>query len=71
MYATEALILVAKSTFTPMDEFDRECFSGVESEEALISHGDEFSVILDGTKICVINHDGEESIFEVGENIFA
>ncbi len=73
--AAEVLRLVALSNFRKMDRYDREAFSGVESDEALIHGADErdegYTIILDGERICLIDEWGYESQFYLGANIFA
>jgi hypothetical protein len=73
--AADALRLIAKATFRPMDSYDRNCYSGVESDTAMIHYADEsdesYIIILDGDLICLIDIDGVEAQFHLGENIFA
>jgi hypothetical protein len=82
--AADALRLIAKATFRPMDSYDHSCYGGVESANcyggvesanALIHYADEsdesYVIILDGNRICLIDVDGVESQFHLSENIFA
>ena len=78
MTAAEVLRLIAKTEFRKMNRYDREAFSGVESDDALIGHNlviddDEaqYTIILDGERICLIDEWGYESQFQLGANIFA
>ena len=75
MKAFEVLALVARSEFRPMDSYDREAFAGTNSPNPLIHYADEagekYTIILDGDKICLINQDGEEFQFLLGEEVFA
>jgi hypothetical protein len=69
MNAMQALALVARSTFRPMDAYDREAFAGVESPNALIHYADQFceiyTIVLDDNKICLIDENGEETRFQL------
>jgi hypothetical protein len=56
--ATEALALIARSTFSPMDEADYEAFAGVEQENCLMAETDEFIIILDGSVAQFLEIDG-------------
>jgi hypothetical protein len=73
MTPTQVLALVARSTFRPLDSYDHDSFAGVEAYDALIHYpdqvGEEYTIILDGNKICLIA-DGEEQQFHLGDNIF-
>lgn len=78
MTAAEVLRLVAKVNFIKMDDLDREAYSGVESDDAMIGynlviddHEVEYVIILDGNKVCLINEEGYESQYILGDNIFA
>jgi hypothetical protein len=75
MNAIQALALVARSTFRPMDSYDREAFAGTESPNALIHYADQFcelyTIVLDNNRICLIDAEGDEQHFVLGENIFA
>jgi hypothetical protein len=69
--ATMALRLVAKTEFAEMTELDRDCYGGVEAADAMIGFNEDYTVILDGNRICLIDAEGVEAQFELGENIFA
>jgi len=75
MTATEALLLVARSSFRPFDKFDFQSFSGTESAKPMIHYADEadesYTIILDGNRIVLVDIDGVELHFLLGENIFA
>lgn len=73
--AAQVLRIVAQSKFRLMDSYDYQGFAGTESMEALIHYadevGEEYTIILDDEKICVIDLNGQEQQFHLGENIFA
>lgn len=69
--AAMVLRLIAKAEFTAMTELDRECYGGVEAADALISDSCDFTIILDGNRVCLIDAEGVEAQFELDENIFA
>lgn len=71
MTAHQILALVARSTFVPMDEIDFNGFAGVKNDDAMICYGEDYTLILDGDRVCYINGDWEESQFLLGENVFA
>jgi len=47
--------------FLPMDETDFNGFAGVQNDNALICYGADYTLILDGDRVCYINGDWEES----------
>lgn len=63
--ATQVLALVARSNFRPMDRYDREAFAGTESPHALIHYadepGEEYTIVLDENKICLLDEHGYET----------
>lgn len=73
--AAMVLRLIAKADFRPMDSYDRDAFGGVEAADAMIHYADEsdesYIIILDGNRVCLIDREGVEAQFELGENIFA
>lgn len=68
--ATQVLALVARSNFRPMDSYDREAFAGTESVNALIHYadepGEEYIIVLDENKVCLIDEHGYESHYILG-----
>lgn len=68
--AAMVLRLLLKTKFTEMTDFDRDCYSGVEAADAMIGFS-EFTIILDGNRVCLVDRDGVEAQFKLGENIFA
>lgn len=75
MNATQVLRLVAKSSFRPMDSYDRQAFAGTESSNALIHYSDEideeYTIIIDGDRICLVDEHGYESHYVLGESLYA
>ena len=71
MKAHEILRIVAACEFRHMTELDFDSFAGTENANAMIAESYWGTIILDGEKICLINDEGEESQFLLGENIFA
>lgn len=75
MNAAQALRLAAHAKFRPMDSYDLNAFAGVDNVDALIHYADEpgekYTIILDGNKLCLIDEEGAEQQFRLGENIFA
>lgn len=69
--AAMVLRLIAKTEFTTMTELDRECYGGVEADDAMIGESSDYTIILDGNRVCLIDAEGVEAQFELGENIFA
>lgn len=69
MTVIEAIRLVAKSDFRPFDKHDWNSFSGCVSENPMIHYADEadeeYTIILDGTDIVLINEEGDEYTFTV------
>jgi hypothetical protein len=69
------LITTALCNFRPMDSHDSEAFSGTDSPKAMIHYADEFSelytIILDGNRVCLIDGEGVESHYVLGENVLA
>jgi len=67
MNAIQALALVARSTFRPMDSYDLQVFQGTESPNPLIHYADQFcelyTIVLDNNRICLIDSDGVEQQF--------
>ena len=74
---TSAMVLrlIAKAQFRPMDRYDRDCYGGVEAADAMIHYADEvdesYTIILDGNRVCLIDAEGVEAQFELGDNIFS
>lgn len=56
-----------KLDFSPMSPMDLRTFGGVESEDPWIAYTSEqgAAVILDGSKIIIVNNDGEEHQLDV------
>jgi len=54
-----------------LDEIDRSGFAGIESDNALICYGEDYTLILDGNRVCYINGDWDEQHFVLSENLFA
>jgi hypothetical protein len=58
-----------------MDNYDHQTYQGVESPDALIHYADEADehciIILDGARVCLIDLDGVEAHFVLGDNLFA
>lgn len=71
MNAFEALALVARTEFRPMNEDDFYGFAGVKNSDALIAETEEYIIILDGDVISVLNEEGTEAQFLLGENRLA
>ena len=71
LYASDILALVARSVFVPVDEIDRSGFAGIESDNALICYGEDYTLLLDGNRVCYINGDWDEQHFVLRENLFA
>jgi len=73
--AAQVLRLIALRNFRPMDSYDRETFAGTDSPKAMIHYADEFSelytIILDGNRVCLIDGEGVESHYVLGENVLA
>ena len=67
MNAIQALALVAKSSFRPMDSHDRQVFEGTESSNPLVHYADEigeqYTIVVDNNRICLIDFDGNEQQF--------
>ena len=72
--AAQVLGLVAHANFRPMDSYDREAFAGA-GWNALIHYADEdcelYTIILDGNRVCLIDGEGVESHYVLGENVLA
>lgn len=64
---TEALILIAKTQFSPFTEADYVSFAGVESETPYIAETDDFIIILDGNMVQFMNAEGDFKSFFLGE----
>jgi hypothetical protein len=75
MNAIQVLALVARSTFRPFDSYDRQVFEGTESSNPLVHYADEigeqYTIIIDGDRICLFDEHGHESQYLLGENRFA
>jgi hypothetical protein len=71
MKAHEILRIVAACEFRTMTALDFDAFAGTENANAMIGETFWGTIILDGDKICLINDEGEESQFLLGENVFA
>jgi hypothetical protein len=73
--AAQVLRLVANASFRPMDSYDRDIFAGTESPNPLIHYADQFcevyTIILDGEIVCLIDEEGNEQKFRLGERLFA
>ena len=73
--AYQVLRLIANAKFRQMDSYDLQAFAGVDNIDALIHYADEdqeqYTIILDGEKVCLIDEFGYESHYELGENAFA
>lgn len=69
--AAMVLRLIAKTEFDVMAELDRDCYGGVEAADPLIGYSADYTIILDGNRVCLIDAEGVEAQFELGENIFA
>ena len=71
----KVLRLIANANFRPMDSYDRETFAGVDNFDALIHYSDEaredYTIILDGEKAYLIDREGSEQMFYLGDNILA
>ena len=64
MNAFEALALVAQCEFTFLSQADRECYAGVENEDAMIGYyGEDLVVIIDGPMVQFMYEDGEFESF--------
>jgi hypothetical protein len=73
--AYQVLRLVANAKFRQMDSYDLQAFAGVDNTDALIHYSDEvneeYTIILDGNRVCLVDEHGYESHYELGENILA
>ena len=73
--AAQVLRLVATASFRQMDSYDRQVFEGVNSINPLIHYSDQleehYTIILDGDRICLVDDEGVEKQFHLGENVFA
>jgi len=68
--ATEALILIAKTEFSPFTDADWEAFAGCESENPLIGYNGSFTIVIDGEELVNIIHEDDEfggQIFKLKE----
>lgn len=55
---------LTKLEFLPMDKSDLECFAGVQNPEtAIIAYDDNFSYIIDGDCLFLIDENGEQTEF--------
>lgn len=70
---TSAMVLqlIAKTEFVEMTELDRDCYGGVEAADAMIGESSDYTIILDGNRVCLIDCEGVEAQFELGDNILA
>jgi hypothetical protein len=78
MTAAEVLRLIAKVNFRKMNDLDYESFGAVESDEGLIGYNlviddneVQYTIIIDGNLICLIDADGDEAQYILGDNVFA
>ena len=75
MNVAQVLALVAKSSFRLMDSYDRQAFAGTESSNALIHYpdeiGEEYTIIIDGDRICLVDEHGYESHYVLDESVYA
>lgn len=78
MTAAEVLHLIAKAKFTKMTELARDFYAGVESDDAMVGtnfviddNEIQYTIILDGNRVCLIDEEGAESQYILGDNIFA
>ena len=73
--AYQVLRLIANAKFRQMDSYDLQAFAGVDNTDALSHYSDEvheqYTIILDGEKVCLIDEFGYEAHYELGENILA
>ena len=63
----EALILIAKTTFSPFTKADYASFAGVESEAPYIGEIDDYIIILDGNMVQFMNAEGDFKSFYITE----
>lgn len=58
------LLELAKLEFSPLDETDKECFAGIENpDEALIASDEDYTYIIDGDCLFLIDDHGEQTEF--------
>jgi hypothetical protein len=68
--ATEALILIAQTKFSPFNESDWEAFAGCESKNPLIGFNGSLTIVIDGEELVNIIHEDDEfggQIFKLKE----
>ena len=63
MKAFEALALVAQCEFNFLSEADRDCYAGVENEDARIGYYGDMVIIIDGPMVQFMYDDGEFETF--------
>ena len=68
--ATEALILIAKTEFSPFTDSDWQAWAGCESKDPLIGYKGSFTIVIDGEELVNIIHEDDEfggQIFKLKE----
>jgi hypothetical protein len=63
MNAFEAIALIASSKFSFMTQSDRECYAGVEADDAQIAEFEGGVIIVDNDMVQFIYEDGEFETF--------
>jgi hypothetical protein len=59
MNATQALLLIARTEFSPFTETDWMAFSGCESANPLIGYNGSYTIILDGDCVNILAEDDD------------
>jgi len=62
------LFVIATTEFRHFTQGDWMSYQGCESADPLIAELDEFAVIIDGDKVCVLDYDGNETLFFLNES---
>jgi len=57
--ASEAIVLIAKTQFSPFTEADWFAFMGCEADEPLIGYNGDYCLVLDGETVNIIHAEDE------------
>ena len=59
MNVTEALLLIARTEFSPFSETDFQAFAGAESANPLIGYNGSYTIVVDGDCVNIIGEDDD------------
>ena len=70
MTASQILALVARTEFRPFTKHDWQAFAGCNSDEPLIGENGDYTVVIDGETIEVLDAEGEQFVVSVVDSEF-